>query len=109
MRGHGHWLLAYDVSSDRRRTKLHRFLCEFAMPLQYSVFIAQLDRRGVDTVVRGVAERVHAREDDFRMYPLVATPTTLGTSRMPRGILWLPGLVSLDDDASIFTSLRPKG
>lgn len=39
------WVVAYDISDDRRRLRLHRLLRGFGEPVQKSVFVCQLDGR----------------------------------------------------------------
>lgn len=39
------WVVAYDISDDKRRLRLHRLLRGFGEPVQKSVFVCQLDGR----------------------------------------------------------------
>ena len=39
------WVVAYDISDNRRRLQLHRLLRGFGEPVQKSVFVCQLDGR----------------------------------------------------------------
>ena len=38
-------LVVYDISNDRRRTKLHNLLLDYGSPVQYSVFECLLDEK----------------------------------------------------------------
>ncbi|HIP96765.1 MAG TPA: CRISPR-associated endonuclease Cas2, partial [Anaerolineae bacterium] len=38
-------VVAYDISNDRRRTKLHDTLLNFGTPVQYSVFECIVDQK----------------------------------------------------------------
>jgi CRISPR-associated protein Cas2 len=39
------WLVAYDISDNRRRTCLHKLLRGYGRPLQKSVFLCHLDSK----------------------------------------------------------------
>ncbi|HCB14068.1 MAG TPA: CRISPR-associated endonuclease Cas2 [Gammaproteobacteria bacterium] len=39
------WAVAYDISDDKRRLRLHRLLRGFGEPVQKSLFVCQLDGR----------------------------------------------------------------
>ncbi len=68
------YVIAYDITDPRRLAKAHRFLREYAFPLQYSVFLATLDAAALQTILTGLAAIIHPREDDVRAYPLPDTP-----------------------------------
>lgn len=36
------YVITYDISDNRRRNKIHKLLCNYAVPVQYSVFEARL-------------------------------------------------------------------
>lgn len=75
MRGHaagrtGTWLVAYDIASPRRLARLHRWLVQRALPVQYSVFVFTGTAAELAELIGGIALRIHPRQDDVRLYPL---------------------------------------
>lgn len=95
------WRIAYDIADPRRLARVHRFLVERAVPVQYSVFWASLDRRALDAMLRGIAERIDPRADDVRFYPIPERPRIewIGRPAIPADLRW---------DAVGFDSLRPR-
>lgn len=83
------WLIAYDIADPRRLTRVHAFLKKAGMPVQYSVFLARLDRRALREVARGLRERMKESEDDVRLYrlPPNCRPTLMGRAILPEGVL----------------------
>ena len=65
-------LVVYDISNDRRRTKLHNVLLDFGTPVQYSVFECMLDEVGVDEMKKAVMRVIRPRADRVRFYYLCA-------------------------------------
>lgn len=83
------WLVAYDIADPRRLQRVHAYLKRHAIPVQYSVFVLRDDARALNTVLRGIAERIDENEDDVRAYHLPARceVTALGRQYLPEGIL----------------------
>lgn len=65
-------LIVYDISNDRRRTKLHNALLDFGTPVQYSVFECLLDGDQVPDLKKAVYRIIHKRTDQVRFYDLCA-------------------------------------
>jgi CRISPR-associated protein Cas2 len=65
-----HYVVAYDISSDRRRQKVLSALKDFGMPVQFSVVECHLDRARLALL----KERIHAlldkRRDRLTIYAL---------------------------------------
>jgi CRISPR-associated protein Cas2 len=82
------WLICYDIAEPRRLARVWRAVREFGVPLQYSVFWARLDSRGLDDALAAVAQRIHARADDVRFYPLPENVQIAGLGRdvVPLGV-----------------------
>ena len=82
------WLVAYDITDSRRLARLHHFLKQHALAVQYSVFAALLNERQMEQVVAGVRALIEESEDDVRVYPLPARCEThlLGPRQFPEGI-----------------------
>ncbi|MGH7067928.1 MAG: CRISPR-associated endonuclease Cas2 [Acetobacteraceae bacterium] len=84
MKSAGSWLVCYDIADPRRLAQVHRAVSEFAVPVQYSVFWARLDRATLDAALRKVATRIDPRADDVRFYPL---PENVQVFRLGRQVL----------------------
>lgn len=63
-------LVVYDISSDKRRTKLHNTLKDFGSPVQYSVFECLLDEAGLKRMKQAVRKVIKPRLDRVRYYPM---------------------------------------
>lgn len=63
-------VVVYDISDDRRRTKLHNALLNYGSPVQYSVFECLLDEKGLARMKRAVQRAVRPRVDRVRFYYL---------------------------------------
>ncbi|HIC88557.1 MAG TPA: CRISPR-associated endonuclease Cas2 [Anaerolineae bacterium] len=76
-------VVAYDISDDARRTKLHDTLKNFGTPVQYSVFECILDRGGLKKMKAAVSRVIKEDRDLVRYYYLcrdcrARTETTAG-------------------------------
>ncbi len=65
-------LVVYDISNDRRRTKLHDTLLNYGTPVQYSVFECLLDEEGLARMKRATERVIRPRVDRVRYYYLCA-------------------------------------
>lgn len=65
-------VVAYDVSDDRRRVRLHHLLEGYGDPVQYSVFECQLQRREIEKMKRAVRRVIRQSLDQVRYYYLCA-------------------------------------
>lgn len=63
-------VVAYDITDDRRRTRLHKRLKGFGTPVQYSVFECLLDERQFRDMNAMVRKTIHGRQDFVRYYSL---------------------------------------
>lgn len=61
-------LITYDISSNRKRAWLHRFLKEFGLNTQKSVFECDLDQDGLKRVVGYCRSLIDCRTDSVRFY-----------------------------------------
>lgn len=66
-------VVAYDISNDRRRTRLHKKLKDFGNPVQYSVFECLLDKEELDKMKAVVKKIIRPRLDHIRYYQLCAS------------------------------------
>ena len=65
-------LVVYDISNDRRRTKLHNLLLDYGSPVQYSVFECLLDEKRLKKMKSAVGKIIRPRKDNVRYYWLCA-------------------------------------
>ncbi len=89
--------ICYDIACPRRLGRVYRYLRGRAAPVQYSVFVAKLNRREASTLMGGLANRINCREDDIRIYPLSEKLVLqrLGRGALPEGIYWFGGMEKL--------------
>ena len=66
------YVIAYDISDDRRRTKVHEILLGFGTWTQYSLFECFLKRRDLILLQAKLNEHLDATQDSVRFYPLCA-------------------------------------
>lgn len=105
------WLITYDIRCPKRLARLHRFLCQNAAPVQYSVFVGEYRRSEIDWLCVQINDIIETRVDDVRCYPIPKEPclTMIGSPRCPEGWALLQEL--LENNASLPTiahGLRPK-
>ncbi len=63
-------LVCYDIADPRRLLRVHRYLRETGLPVQYSVFAIRLTPRQLALLLQDLNRRIEPREDDVRIYPL---------------------------------------
>ena len=61
-------LVVYDISNDRRRTRLHDALLDFGSPVQYSVFECIVDPKRLDQLRKAVNRAIVPKKDRVRFY-----------------------------------------
>ena len=66
------YVIAYDIPSDKRRTKVHKILLGYGKWTQYSLFECFLTRKQLLLLTSKLAEHLEAKEDSVRFYPLCA-------------------------------------
>jgi len=63
-------VVAYDISDDRRRTRLHDLLEDYGTPAQYSVFECLVTEKQMAQMQRRVHAKIKVTEDSVRYYRL---------------------------------------
>lgn len=83
------WLVCYDIASPRRLRRVHALLKQHGLPVQYSVFLIETDRAGLEALLERLRERIHPKRDDVRAYGLSRRLwyRSLGAPTLPRGLL----------------------
>jgi len=66
-------VVVYDISHDRRRTKLHDTLLNFGTPVQYSVFECLVDGKRLEKMKLAIMSVIKPRQDRVRFYYLCQT------------------------------------
>ncbi len=107
------YLIAYDVRDPRRLRRVYRCLKEAGLHLQYSVFVAQLGRKGVERLMDRLAELIDPRVDDVRIYPVPENPKWrwLGPAPLPDDVFLFTGgrsLVTDDPGALVRRDTAPR-
>lgn len=69
-----HYLVCYDVTDNKRLGRIHRFLLEHGIPLQYSVFLLQTTPSDMQNIIEEIKQIIDERHDDVRIYPLPHRP-----------------------------------
>lgn len=82
------YLISYDVTSPRRLVRLHRGLKRLALPIQFSVFYAELSGAGLEATISLINRTIDPRRDDVRIYPLPRNgwACAMGKPLLPAGI-----------------------
>lgn len=82
------WLLAYDIRDPKRLIRIHRYLRELGVHLQYSVFGLEMSDRKLQDVLGNLNLMIDPARDDIRVYhiPRRCTVWLLGRQSMPEGI-----------------------
>jgi CRISPR-associated protein Cas2 len=65
-------VITYDISNDRRRTRLHKRLKDYGTPVQYSVFECLLDPSDIIKMKVAVRKIIKPRIDHVRYYEICA-------------------------------------
>jgi CRISPR-associated protein Cas2 len=91
------YLVCYDITEPRRLGRIHRFLREEGLPVQYSVFTAELTGPDLGRLLGGLRKRIDPRLDDVRIYPLPARleRLCLGRQYFPEDVLLIEDGVDL--------------
>jgi CRISPR-associated protein Cas2 len=66
-------VVTYDLTNNKRRTKLHKLLQDYGTPVQYSVFECLLEPKEIEQMKRRVRRLIKPSLDQVRYYPLCAT------------------------------------
>ncbi|MEA3349687.1 MAG: CRISPR-associated endonuclease Cas2 [Chloroflexota bacterium] len=64
------YVVAYDISSDKRRGKIHKTLCGFGKWTQYSLFEVFLNDKELVQLQNRLEAILNSENDSLRFYPL---------------------------------------
>jgi CRISPR-associated protein Cas2 len=65
-------LIVYDISNDRRRTKLHNLLLDYGTPVQYSAFECIVNGKDLARLKKAASRIIRRKKDNVRYYSLCA-------------------------------------
>ena len=87
------YIICYDSPNNKRRTKLHKLLKNYAVPVQKSVFETFLDHSSFVKMMRKIENLMDSKEDSVRVY---------GMSRKIQKQVRIIGSPGLLDDPNFF-------
>jgi len=67
------YIVAYDIPSDKRRTKVHKLLSGFGQWTQYSLFELYLSDKELVMLQNRLEKLLNPEKDSVRLYPLCAS------------------------------------
>ena len=68
-----HYVIAYDVESDKRRTKMMKKLKDKGQRVQYSVFEVESDERRLQELITDLRNMMQPRTDRLHVYRMCET------------------------------------
>ncbi len=77
--GRRRYLVAYDIADPKRLRKVHKEILSYGWAMQYSVFIADLDKIELLAMKSALGEVIHHNEDSVAIIDLGA-PQERGSS-----------------------------
>ena len=86
-----HYLIAYDISDDKRRNRVFQALRDNGDHAQYSVFFCQLTAMELAALRGQLTEFIHSREDQVLIVDLGEAHNPLDAGLECLGRRYLPG------------------
>ena len=87
-------LVTYDITNDRRRTKLAKMLKDYGQRVQYSVFECNMDNKLLKSLTDRALKLLNIEEDSLRIYEL--------TDLQKKNVLIIGLGKVIDDDKDIY-------
>lgn len=81
-------LVCYDIADPKRLQRVYKIAKEYGTPIQYSVSLAMLNDRQLETLLNDFRETINHRADDVRIYTLSqpAWLVRMGNTTLPEGV-----------------------
>jgi len=67
------FLICYDIRDSKRLQRLHRFICDVAFPVQYSIFETELSSVQFEKFQEDLLQRIDPDTDKLTIYRLFKT------------------------------------
>ncbi len=87
------YLIAYDIASDKRRTRVHKILSGFGQWTQFSLFECFLTEKQALQMRERLDAILEPEEDNVRIYTLCATCTekveTIGSEKPEEAVAFI--------------------
>jgi CRISPR-associated protein Cas2 len=71
------YLFSYDITDDKRRTKVFKTLTGQGDHVQYSVFLCDLNDKELQVVIGRLSELINTREDQILVFDMGSTEREL--------------------------------
>jgi CRISPR-associated protein Cas2 len=66
------FLICYDICDPKRLRRVHKAVRDVAMPVQFSVFLADLKKSELDALLEQLSQLIKVSEDKVNFYHLTA-------------------------------------
>lgn len=64
------YVVSYDITNDKRRRKVVKYLESYGIRVQYSVFETELNQDQLKKLIKGLKKQIKKDEDTIRIYPI---------------------------------------
>lgn len=64
------YLVCYDIADEKRLRNVFKYIKQFGLHLQYSVFYCRFTWKELEKFKAGLKEIIDRKKDDIRIYPL---------------------------------------
>lgn len=99
------WLICYDIADHRRLGRVHRCVKKHAIPIQYSVYLAQVSTNQIKDILKELEHIIDPKHDDIRIYPIPKEPNITLIGQAPL----IDDLELIDEqDNRVLTMLKNK-
>lgn len=85
------YLVSYDIRDEKRLQRVHNYMKNKGVHLQKSVFYCLLGTEELLKIKKELCEIINDKEDDIRMYPLLADFETISMGqgeKIPKGVFF---------------------
>jgi len=85
------YLICYDICDPKRLRRVHRTIRDWGVPIQFSIFEAELNTLQLKQLIQQLTEIIESNEDKVMFYrlPPNQTPICLGVSVQTDDLLFV--------------------